>query len=99
MSSFEAVDDDVLAKLRRQDLTSSSEVGAGMLGETTFSSASEEYLQLELKECQHCGWCENPDKCVWGVICPICHAEPKEQCRTPTDGRITGLHAERWEAV
>lgn len=45
--------------------------------------------------CSHCGWCDDPDHCVWGVQCPECCAPPHEQC---LDGRggITGLHQERW---
>jgi hypothetical protein len=46
--------------------------------------------------CEHCGWCDDPSHCVWGVQCPKCYAPPREQC-TDDRGGLTGLHQERWD--
>lgn len=51
----------------------------------------------EVKDCEWCGCCPNPDHCVWSVTCPICKAEPREQC--VAQNGFTGLHSERWEAA
>ncbi len=45
-------------------------------------------------DCEHCGNCENPSQCVWGVQCPTCGADKSEQCCQGT--RLVGLHEDRW---
>lgn len=46
--------------------------------------------------CPHCGHCEDPNRCVWGITCPRCGAGPREQCRHQNGG-LKGLHPERWK--
>ena len=46
-------------------------------------------------DCEFCGNCETPNNCAWSRECPVCKAQPKDYCHA-SDGRITGLHAERW---
>jgi hypothetical protein len=49
-------------------------------------------------DCMYCGHCSTPnDKCVWGVTCPRCGAEPMELCTR--QGGYEALHKERWELV
>ena len=48
---------------------------------------------VEMQECEHCGYCEEPDNCVYGVQCPECEALPKEQCKEGR--RLVGLHSAR----
>lgn len=48
------------------------------------------------KVCESCGWCDDPDNCVWGITCPKCGAEPKQHCNNG-QGKLEGLHEERWE--
>lgn len=49
---------------------------------------------VDTYECEYCGHCENPAKCVWSVTCPNCGAGPSSQCTRP--GGLVGLHSERW---
>lgn len=46
-------------------------------------------------DCESCGWCTTPNNCAWSRQCPTCKVMPGEHCKA-SDGRITGLHAERW---
>lgn len=50
---------------------------------------------VEVFVCHHCGACEDPEHCVWGVQCPECCAPPHEHCLDDR-GAKTGLHQERW---
>ena len=65
-------------------------------GKSGLSSRSLDVSTPEMQLCQWCGWCEDPDHCVWSVQCPVCCAPQMQQC-TASDGRITGLHQERWD--
>lgn len=48
---------------------------------------------VEMRDCEYCGNCEEPDNCVYGVQCPQCEALPREQC---SEGRrVVGLHEAR----
>lgn len=51
---------------------------------------------IEVFICEHCGSCEDPQHCVWGVQCPKCFAPPHEHCLDDR-GALTGLHQERWD--
>lgn len=62
----------------------------------TSNCPSNPYKDVEGHECENCGWCENPGKCVWSVACPVCGAGIGLQCRQ--DHRVVGLHVERHEA-
>lgn len=52
--------------------------------------------QVEVFVCPHCGSCEDPEHCVWGVQCPECYAPPHQHCLDDR-GAMTGLHQERWD--
>lgn len=48
-------------------------------------------------ECEWCGWCPDPDNCVWRHECPKCGAAPSTQCTR--QGGLDPLHSERWALV
>lgn len=52
--------------------------------------------EVETFFCPHCGNCEDPEHCVWGVQCPKCCAPQHEHCLDDR-GALTGLHQERWD--
>jgi hypothetical protein len=45
-------------------------------------------------DCRWCGFCADPEHCVWSVVCPVCGSEPKTMCVEGT--KQVGLHEERW---
>lgn len=52
---------------------------------------------VEVFDCEWCGCCPDPARCVWSVTCPLCSALPSEMCHAGS--RLTGLHKERWESL
>jgi hypothetical protein len=56
--------------------------------------------EREYFECNACGWCPTPNKCVAAIECPECTAAPSELCRdTQAGNRVTAYHEERWREV
>jgi hypothetical protein len=56
--------------------------------------------EREYFECNACGWCATPNKCVSSIECPECAAAPSELCRdTEAGNRVTSYHEERWQEV
>jgi hypothetical protein len=56
--------------------------------------------EREYFECNACGWCATPNKCVSSIECPECAAAPSELCRDIRAGnRVTSYHEERWQEV
>lgn len=51
-------------------------------------------------ECNACGWCGTPGKCVSSIECPECASASSELCRDPEAGnRFVAYHEERWLEV
>ena len=61
-----------------------------------FAEPKDESDDVEMFVCPHCGTCEDPEHCVWGIQCPECCSPPHEHCLDPR-GAKTGLHQARWD--
>lgn len=48
-------------------------------------------------ECDSCGHCPNPGKCVQSVVCPRCEASTGNLCME--GNRLVGFHESRWLLV
>lgn len=55
------------------------------------------YLGLDTTECDSCGHCANPDRCVASIECPTCNAAPSTQC--VQGNRLVAYHEDRWRIV
>jgi hypothetical protein len=54
-------------------------------------------IEAGYADCECCGWCSAPGRCVWSVVCPLCGVPPSIQCRE--GGRNVKLHKERHEVA
>ena len=69
---------------------------SGAVPPVTYSGESRSAApEVTTHDCIFCGHCETPNECAWSRTCPVCSAPKMDYCKE-SDGRITGLHGERW---
>lgn len=96
MDLFEVVSDDFAVELESTAEEITLAVGQSVYSESAGTSED----TAEYFDCDACGTCPTPNKCVSSIICPECLAEQSELCRDVRAGdRVTAYHEARWVEV
>lgn len=50
-------------------------------------------------ECEYCGHCTTPGKCIRSVTCPLCFRVPGHSCVSENNANVVVYHEQRWQEV